>query len=166
MATTKNQASRKVLKKLSAVRAVLRKDERDVLDAIVLREVTAHQLNGNTISAAGKGAAKYQVQAHVLTPRGAAKGAGKGAAKYQVQAHGLTPRGAGKVRAKGAGKQQVKAHVIPPRGAGKGRAKGAGKAQVKAHKMTHVPVFNPEPGPVLPDITFDPTLEEYHPIDQ
>ena len=37
------KTAKKVLKKLSAVRAVLRKDEREVLDAIVLGEVQAHK---------------------------------------------------------------------------------------------------------------------------
>ena len=63
------KTAKKVLKKLSAVRAVLRKDERDVLDAIVLGEVVAHRMTGrSTGKSAGRSTGKStEVKAHQMT---------------------------------------------------------------------------------------------------
>ena len=52
---TTKQAFKRVIKKLSAVRATLRNDEREALDNIIIEEVVAHKL---TNKAAGKAAGK------------------------------------------------------------------------------------------------------------
>ena len=87
-----NPAFKRVIKKLSAVRATLRTDERQALDEILVDEVAAHKLNMGkatakaTGKAAGKASGKAQVKAHKLyqgkaTGKAAGKAAGKAMGK-------------------------------------------------------------------------------------
>ncbi len=182
----KRRASRRVLKKLSAVRAVLSKDEREVLDAIVLGEARAHQMPETRIDTSttestsstqrkdhdmlgkdnpiSKSVAKSQVKAHALksVQKGPAKSNTKGAAK----AHALKSayKGSAKSNAKGA----AKAHVLKT--VYKGSAKSNAKSAAKAHQMVATePLVEQAPvttvPPIeLPKVEFDPTVEQYKPI--
>lgn len=141
----KKQASRRVLKKLSAVRAVLSKDEREVLDAIVLGEVRAHQVisktpdqpaeneetKPNQIAPRRKGNAAMAMPNHPIS-----KSSNKSSAKSQVKAHQMGPKGALKSNAKSTYKAGVKAHTISPKSTYKSNAKSNLKAGVKAHTIS------------------------------
>ena len=48
MKTTEKQASKRLFKKLSALRATLSNEERKILDELIVNEVTAHKLNTKT----------------------------------------------------------------------------------------------------------------------
>ena len=67
MKTTRQQASARLFKKLSALRATLSNEERDILDnLIVVEEVSAHKMTAKAVSkATSKAAAKAtEVAAH------------------------------------------------------------------------------------------------------
>jgi hypothetical protein len=58
MKTTQNQASARLFKKLSALRATLSNEERDILDSlVVIDEVAAHKMTGK---ASGKATGQSQ----------------------------------------------------------------------------------------------------------
>ena len=120
MKVAKIPISPKALKKLSAVRPVLPKEEREILDAIVLEEVTAHKLQSKVVS---KAKGKTQVKAHKFHTQAVGKSAGK----TEVKANMLKTKALGKA----AGKVQVKAHKFNT----KTISKAKGKVQVKAHKF-------------------------------
>jgi hypothetical protein len=146
MKATKKQATARVFKKLSALRATLSNEERDILDNLIgVEEVTAHKLN---LKAVDKAASKVntkaaQVTAHKLNLKAADKAASKVNAKAaQVAAHKLNlkaaDKAASKVNAKAA---QVAAHKINMRAADKAASKTASKTSFR--------------------VAFDPTIEEY-----
>jgi hypothetical protein len=94
MKITQGQAFKRLLKKLSAMRATLRNDEREILDEIVTGEVEAHKLSVDR--AASKAAAKAS--------------AGKAA---EVAAHKLS---AGKAASRAAGRADFRIDIDPRTG--------------------------------------------------
>ena len=104
MKITQRQASVRLFKKLSALRATLPNEERAILDSLILvDEVSAHRMSGKTVSkSAGKSANKAaEVQAHKLTTRAVGKVVGKVTSKAaEVQAHKMTTKAAGKAAGK------------------------------------------------------------------
>jgi len=76
----KNKAFKRVIKKLSAVRATLDNEERQVLDNIIVDEVVAHKMNLAKTAAktTAKTSAKTAVKAHKMN---LAKTAAKTSAK-------------------------------------------------------------------------------------
>jgi hypothetical protein len=115
-----DKAFKRVIKKLSAVRATLPNDEREVLDEIVTttpeeQEVEGHRmtnLQSNASKTSAKQGTKNQVKAHRLTiSPTASKTSAKQGAKNQVKGHRLTiSPTASKTSAKQGAKNQVKAH--------------------------------------------------------
>lgn len=84
MKTTRQQASARLFKKLSALRATLSNEERDILDnLIVVEEVSAHKMTAKAVSkATSKAAAKAtEVAAHKMTSKATSKATNKAAAK-------------------------------------------------------------------------------------
>jgi len=84
MKTTQKQASTRLFKKLSALRATLSNEERDILDnLIVVEEVTAHKMNLKAADkAASKAASKAsEVAAHKMTSKATSKAADKAVSK-------------------------------------------------------------------------------------
>ena len=109
MRTAKKQAAKRLLKKLSALRATLPDDEREILDGyIVVDEVEAHRLKTRVAQKTlGRVAMKAdgkvkEVEAHRLKSRVAQKTFGRVAMKAdgkvaEVEAHRLKSRVAQKV---------------------------------------------------------------------
>jgi hypothetical protein len=143
MEAIQEQTTSRLLKKLSALRSTLRKDERDLLDAMVLRsaeDVSAHVLN--TAKAIGaKATAKAtgadEVAAHGLATAKAtgAKQTAKATDADEVAAHGLATVKATGVKATGA--DEVAAHGLATAKAtgAKQTAKATGADEVAAHAM-------------------------------
>ena len=113
MKTRQQQASARLFKKLSALRATLPNDERAILDSLIIvddiqvnnraagraNEVTAHKLTGKAVGkATNKTTAKAtEVQAHKLTNKAVGKATNKTTAKAtEVQAHKVTTKATGK----------------------------------------------------------------------
>ena len=106
-----SQASKRLLKKLSALRATLSNDERHVLDSLV--EVEAHKLNTKAGSpratgskASGGKAGAREVEAHkfdmkVTAGKAAGKASGSKAGAREVEAHQVK----GKIAFRQAGRQ-------------------------------------------------------------
>ncbi len=141
----KRRASRRVLKKLSAVRAVLSNDEREVLDAIVLGEVRAHQIPETQIDQSTTESTSTN------------------------QRKGQNMLGKDNPISKSTARNTAKAHVMN-KVANKGASRVASRNTAKAHQMvtTELPA---EQAPVttvppieLPKVEFDPTVEQYKPI--
>ena len=70
MKTTRSQASKRLFKKLSALRATLSNEEREILDSLIVTEdvtaeVTAHKLFKNKVTSTKVKTAK--VEGHKLT---------------------------------------------------------------------------------------------------
>jgi hypothetical protein len=100
MKTTQNQASARLFKKLSALRATLPNEERAILDKlIVVNEVSAHKMNSK---AAGKSVGKAtnkasEVAAHKMNTKAAGKAVNKATNKAsEVAAHKMNSKAAGK----------------------------------------------------------------------
>jgi len=95
MAINRKQVSKKLFKKLSALRTTLTKDERAVLDEIVTgraTQVAAHKLTNKSVNKAmGRATHKStQVAAHKLTHKSVNKAMGRATHKStQVAAHKL-----------------------------------------------------------------------------
>src|SRR5206468_750252 len=88
MKTTQKQASTRLFKKLSALRATLSNEERDILDnLIVVEEVSAHKMNLKAADkAASKAASKAsEVAAHKMNSKAADKAASKAASKAALR---------------------------------------------------------------------------------
>ncbi|MGZ9223961.1 MAG: hypothetical protein ACXW4M_00245 [Anaerolineales bacterium] len=84
MKTTEKQASKRLFKKLSALRATLSNEERAILDnLIVVEEVTAHKmLNKTAAKTVAKTASKAaEVAAHKMNNKTTAKTVAKTASK-------------------------------------------------------------------------------------
>ena len=79
MKTTQKQASKRLFKKLSALRATLSNEERKILDDLIVNEVAAHKMTGKAVGkAAGKATNKAsEVAAHKMTEKAAGKAVGK-----------------------------------------------------------------------------------------
>jgi len=113
---TQDQAFNRLLKKLTALRATLKSDERNLLDVIVTRpfdEVAAHSMNVTPISpakTAAKTASADEVKAHALNVR-TAKTPAKTASADEMKAHALNVRTA-KTPAKTASADEMKAHAL------------------------------------------------------
>jgi hypothetical protein len=100
MSANQEQSMNRLLKKLSALRATLRKDERDLLDAFVLSasgsadEVAAHSLAAAKVTAAkatSKAAEADEARAHSLAAAKvtAAKATSKASGADEARAHSL-----------------------------------------------------------------------------
>jgi len=115
MAINRKQVSKKLFKKLSALRATLTKDERAVLDEIVTgraTQVAAHKLTNKSVNKAmGRATHKAtQVAAHKLTNKSVNKAMGRATHKAtQVAAHKHTNKSVGKVTGRAAGRAVGKA---------------------------------------------------------
>src|SRR5512144_2080639 len=104
MTNHKIQVSRKVLKKLSAVRAVLSKPEREILDAIVLGEAKAHMM-----AAKKSGKATRKSSRNIISTKKARAKMSKADSKSEVKAH-VMPKVMPKAHAKAISKKQAQAH--------------------------------------------------------
>jgi len=108
MKTTRQQASARLFKKLSALRATLSNEERDILDnLIVVEEVSAHKMTTKAVGkAANKAAAKAtEVAAHKMTTKAVSRATSKAAAKAtEVAAHKMTTKATSKAANKAAAK--------------------------------------------------------------
>jgi hypothetical protein len=135
---TKQTASDRLFKKISALRATLPADERAVLDDLIAKdEVTGHRMkmSKTLVKAGGKTASKTEVKPHQMkmdkTP---VKSGGKTASKTEVKSHQMK-----------LGKTPVKTSV-----------KTNSKVnEVAAHQMKAV----------KPQIRYDADSEEYKPVD-
>jgi len=145
MKTTERQASKRLFKKLSALRATLSNEERKILDELIVNEVAAHKM---TSRAAGKSVGKAtnkasEVAAHKMTGKAVGKATNKAT---EVAAHKMTNMAVGKAVGKATNKaSEVAAHKMT----GKAVGKAVGKATNKATNKT---TFR---------IAFDPNSEEY-----
>ena len=84
MKTTQKQASTRLFKKLSALRATLSNEERAILDdLIVVDEVSAHKMTGKAVGkAVGKATGKAtEVSAHKMNDKAVGKAVGKATGK-------------------------------------------------------------------------------------
>jgi hypothetical protein len=87
MKTTKRQATARLFKKLSALRATLSNEERQILDSLividVVDEVAAHKLTSKAVDkATTKATTKAtEVAAHKLTPKATEKATTKATTK-------------------------------------------------------------------------------------
>jgi hypothetical protein len=145
MKTPKTKASKKVLKKLSAVRAVLPKDERDVLDAIVLGEVVAHTISKRPTRPTRP--TRPEVAGHSISKRPTRP------TRPEVAGHSISKRPTRPTRPT---RPEVAGHSISKRPT---RPTRPTRPEVAGHSV------KPTEGTV-PPITFDPDLEEYHPVQE
>src|SRR5262245_5412749 len=108
MKTTQKQASTRLVKKLSALRATLSNEERDILDSLIgVEEVAAHKMNARaTGKAVNKAASKAtEVAAHKMTTKAMGKAASKASSKAtEVAAHKMTTKAIGKAASKATSK--------------------------------------------------------------
>ena len=152
MKTTQKQASTRLFKKLSALRATLSNEEREILDSLIVveedpadKEVTAHKMNTKAFGkATGKTTSKAnEVAAHKLNTKALGKATGKVNSKAnEVIAHKLNTKALGKATGKVNSKaDEVIAHKINTKAVGKATGKATNKSTFR--------------------ITFDPTSEEY-----
>ena len=141
MKTTRSQASKRLFKKLSALRATLSNEERKILDELIVSEVAAHKLTSKSI---GKAVSKSANKAS------------------EVAAHKLTSKSIGKAAGKSVNKaSEVAAHKLTSKSIGKAAGKSANKAsEVAAHKMTSKAASKAASKPTF-RIAFDPNSEEY-----
>src|SRR5512146_2318178 len=124
----KSRASRRVLKKLSAVRAVLSNDEREVLDAIVLGEVRAHQMTNDAPEDDQNKSTKTNQRrkgkaAMAMSKKPVNKATSKATAKRQVKAHAMPKTAVNKATSKATSRRQVKAHAMPKTAVNKATSK-------------------------------------------
>jgi hypothetical protein len=160
MKATKKQATVRLFKKLSALRATLSNEERDILDNLVVTEdVTAHQMKAGAVSKAlsakaakGAVAGAHQMKAGAVSKALSAKAAkGAVAGAHQMKA-GAVSKALSAKAAKGAvaGAHQMKAGAVSKALSAKA-AKGAvaGAHQMKSNEK------------VALRIAFDPDTEEY-----
>lgn len=138
MKTTERQATARLLKKLSALRATLSNEERAILDSwIVVEEVQAHRMNSR---ATGKAA---EVRAHKMTAKTTSKAADRSTEKAtEVAAHRMTGKAVSKTVSKATPRAtEVAAHRMTTKAAGKAANKATDKTAMR--------------------IAFDPNSEEY-----
>ena len=157
MKQSRKQVSTRLFKKLSALRATLSNEEREILDGlIVVEEVSAHKLSFKkaTTRTTARTARAAQVNAHRLSlAKVGAKATAKQTAKVQeVNAHRLSLAKVGaKATAKQTAKQaEVNAHRLSTaKVAAKSTAKIAAKTAAKVARQSSL------------QVEFDPITEEY-----
>ncbi|HEX9839949.1 MAG TPA: hypothetical protein VGA72_11405 [Anaerolineales bacterium] len=83
MKTTEKQASKRLFKKLSALRATLSNEERKLLDELIVTEVAAHKMNTKaTDRAISKASTKAsEVAAHKMNMKAADRAISKASTK-------------------------------------------------------------------------------------
>lgn len=119
MRTTQKQASTRLFKKLSALRATLSNEERDILDSLIVvdDEVTAHQMKKGAVSKAlsaktarGAVAAAHQMKKGAVSKALSAKAANSAVAGAHQMSKGAVSKALSAKAAKGAvaGAHQVK----------------------------------------------------------
>jgi hypothetical protein len=83
MKSTRSQASKRLFKKLSALRATLSNEERAILDGMIVGDVEAHRMTSKSVGkAAGKSANKAaEVEAHRMTSKSVGKSVSKSTSK-------------------------------------------------------------------------------------
>ena len=101
MKINQKQVSRRLFKKMSALRATLSNDERALLDRIVVDEVVAHKSFGKSLAKSRKSLGKSrEVAAHKMTAKSLGKSLGKAAKASrkasEVAAHKMTAKSLGK----------------------------------------------------------------------
>ena len=135
MKTTQKQATARLFKKLSALRATLPNDERAILDSFIV--VDDAQVNSRSVNKA------TEVEAHKMTGKAVSKATNKAVNKAtEVQAHKMTGKAVSKATSKATNKAtEVQAHKMT--------GKAVSKATNKAVNKT------------TPRIAFDPNTEEY-----
>ena len=94
MKTTQKQASTRLFKKLSALRATLSNEEREILDSLIVveedtpaQEVTAHKMNAKAVGkATSKATSKAnEVIAHKMNTKAVGKATGKATNKSTLR---------------------------------------------------------------------------------
>ena len=133
MKTTEKQASKRLFKKLSALRATLSNEERKILDNIIVDEAVAHRIDLSKNAEVNANQMKFS--------KIATKNAGKNAevSANQMKLSKIATKNAGKIATKNA---EVNANQMK---VGKIATKNAGKIA----------------GRVATKIIFDPNSEEY-----
>jgi hypothetical protein len=182
MASKQTQALARLVKKLSALRATLRKDERDLLDQLILGEVAGHGMASAKASRAsaakaaevaghGMSAAKASA-AKASQPMGA-----KAARVAEVEAHGMSAAKASAAKAsqpasalagaKAAGAAEVEAHGMSaakasqPTGAKAARASAAKATEVAGHAMSNAKASAAAASAIRDAIEFDSAKSAY-----
>jgi hypothetical protein len=107
MKATRSQASKRLFKKLSALRATLSNEERQILDNIVVTEVAAHKMTSKAVGkAVGKATNKAtQAAAHKMTDKAVGKATNKAT---EAAAHKMTDKAVGKAVGKATNKATSK----------------------------------------------------------
>ena len=91
MAKTQNpQATKRLIKKLSALRQALSNEERDVLDSMVTGEVSAHSIGNAKTKTARFNLARTEVAAHSMTKAKTASASKARNARTEVLAHSIS----------------------------------------------------------------------------
>ena len=119
MKTTQKQASTRLFKKLSALRATLSNEERAILDSLIVveedtadKEVTAHKMNSKAFGkATGKATGKAnEVIAHKINTKAFGKATSKA---DEVAAHKMNTKAAGKATGKATNKSTFRITFDP-----------------------------------------------------
>ena len=123
MKTTQKQASTRLFKKLSALRATLSNEEREILDSLIVveedtadQEVTAHKMNTKALGkATGKATSKAnEVIAHKMNTKALGKATGKATSKAnEVAAHKMNTKAVGKTTGKATNKSTFRITFDP-----------------------------------------------------
>ena len=112
-----DKAFKRVIKKLSAVRATLPNDEREVLDEIVTTVPEEEEVEGHRMIKAEDSAEKGLVR--------------KAEKRQEVKGHRINPTAPVKSNAKQTQRAEVKAHRINPKAPAKSNAKQADRLASK-----------------------------------
>src|SRR5215213_6402242 len=112
MKTTRSQAYNRLFKKLSALRATLSNEERQILDQLLGAEVSAHKMN---TKASGKANTKAsdkatEVSAHKMNTKATSKSTGKASGNFpEVEGHKMNTKAtSGKANTKVSGKATLR----------------------------------------------------------
>jgi hypothetical protein len=149
MKTTQKQASKRLFKKLSALRATLSNEERKILDELIVTEVAAHRMNVKAADRATSRASTKasEVAAHKMNMKAADRATSRASTKAsEVAAHKMnmkaTDRATSRASTKASG---VAAHKMNTKATDRAISKASTKAISKS-------TFR---------IAFDPNSEEY-----
>ena len=170
MDVKQDQAAKRLLKKLSALRATLKNDERKLLDQLVTGsadEVEAHTMRTSSANAATNAVHRFaanEVEAHSLniqSSANAARNTGTNAAANEVEAHSLNVQtaNAAKNASRNVAANEVEAHSLNVQSANAARndSRKVAANEVEAHSMkndsSRVEGFH---------IVFDAAKDEYH----
>jgi hypothetical protein len=160
-----DQAFKRLLKKLSALRATLKNDERSLLDGLVIGsadEVEAHSLATRPTPRPSAGA--DEVKTHSLTARPTPRPTPRpSAGADEVKTHSLTARPTPRPTPRpSAGADEVKTHSLTARPTPRPTPRpSAGADEVEAHSMKNE---RPNVERVNLRVAFDADKEEYRPI--